>query len=411
MSKAVISGPAEKGSGRLIGMALGVRLLVDTSTQLFSPFLAIMAAGLGVDVIVMGALVSLRSAMGLASPFFGGLADRWGYRYVMRMTLLMKAIGLLIVGASSTLWLAAVGMVVMGIGSFAFVPLLQAYLSNQLPYAGRGRGLAVVEYAWALAGIIGLFSAGQLIAAFGWRAPFFVLGIGLLMAWMFLARLPVVQIEPPKPTIAPNESLAWHKQLRSYLDLGGNRLSAWGVVLVGSLQLFAANHILIIHSEWLSREYGLGAAELGTVALIIGGAFGGGSVFVSLVSDRLGKRRSVLWGTVACLLTYSALPFSNSSLEAAVASLALSLFCFELAFVSNIALLSEQLPTQRGKLFTLSAAVGLIGVTIAGLTGPWSYTNLGVWGLGPLSAATMLLSLLIIIAWVKEPSGTPYTPA
>jgi predicted MFS family arabinose efflux permease len=401
----VISAPSENTTARLIGIALSVRLFLDTSSQLFNPFLAIIAAGLGVNVIVMGALVSLRSAMGLTSPFFGVLAERWGYPIVMRITLLMTASGLLIVGGSSNLWFAAIGMMVMGIGASAFVPLLQAYLSHQLPYARRGRAMAIVEYSWAFASIIGLFSAGQLIARFGWRAPFFVLATGLLIGSFLLAYLPAAQLSPPASPKRKNESQRWDKQLRSYLYLGTNRLSAWGSVLTASLHLFAANHILIIHGEWLSRDYGLGAAQLGTVSLMMGGAMWGGSILVSLVSDRLGKRRSVLWGTIASLLAYSALPFFNTSLEAAVASLALSLFCFEFSLVSNIPLISEQLPAQRGKLLTLSSAVGLIGVTIAGLTSPWTYSQIGVSGLGSVSASAMLLCLLIIITWVKEPMG------
>lgn len=387
----------------LIGMGLSTRLLIDTGTQLFNPFLAIIAAGLGVNVIVMGAVVSLRSATGLVSPVFGGLAERWGYRFVMRITLLLAAIGIFIVGLSSNIWLAAIGMVIMGIGSFAFVPLLQAYLSNQLPYATRSRDLAIIEYAWAFASIIGLFIAGLLIARFGWRAPFFVLGVGLLIGWLLFARLPMAQVEPPKPIERTRSSQSWAEQVRSYLDLGANRVSAWGAIMIACTQIFAANNILIIHGEWLSREYGLGAAELGTVSLLVGGAFLTGSVLVTLIGDRFGKRRSVLWGTIACLFAYSALPFSNTSLELAVASLAVALFCFEFTLVSNIALLSEQAPTKRAKLFTFATAITLMGVTLSGLTGPWSYTQFGIWGLGALSATTMVLGLLIVLMLVKEP--------
>jgi len=403
LSEQAVSVSARDRSVGLIGAGLGTRLLIDTGTQLFNPFLAIIAAGLGVNLIVMGALVSLRSAMGLFSPLFGGLAERWGYRLVMRMTLLMVALGLLIVGCSNNIWLATIGMVIMGIGSFAFIPLLQAYLSNQLPYATRSRDLAVIEYAWAFAGIIGLFSAGQLIARFGWRAPFLVLAAGLLIGWLLFGRLPMAQIERPKPIERASSSQRWHEQLRTYLDLGANRVSAWGTIITGSIQLFAANNILIIHGEWLSREYDLGAAELGTVSLLVGGAFLSGSVLVSLIGDRFGKRRSVLCGTAGCLLAYGVLPFSNTALELAVVSLAIALFCFEFTLVSNIALLSEQAPTQRAKLFTLSTAISLLGVTFSSLIGPWTYTQLGVWGVGSMSAATMVFGLLIIIMWVKEP--------
>lgn len=395
---------AEDRSAGLIGFALGIRLLIDTGVQIFNPFLAIIATGLGVNLIVMGGLVSLRSTMGLFSPIFGNLAERWGYRFVMRLTLFMTAVGLLLIGLSYHIWLATIGIMIMGIGSFAFVPVLQAYLSNQLPYASRSRGLAVVEYSWAFAGIIGLFGAGQLISYFGWRSPFLVLGVALLIGWLFFARLPITQTKkPPKPSEAIDSSQTWYQWSRTYLDLGANWVSAWATIIVAMLHSFAANAILIIHGEWLSREYGLGAAELGTISLLTGASFLLGSVLVSVIGDRFGKRRSVLWGTASCVLTYALLPFSNTTLELAVLSLVVALFCFEFAFVSNIALLSEQYPAQRAKLFTLSAAIGLLGVTFSGLTAPSIYTEFSMWGIGSVSTITMILCLLTIILWVKEP--------
>ena len=83
---------------KLIGTSISVKLLVDTGMQIFNPFLEIITLGLGTNIVVMGALLGLRSAMGLFAPIFGAVADRRGYRPVMQLSLLLGAAGLIVVG-------------------------------------------------------------------------------------------------------------------------------------------------------------------------------------------------------------------------------------------------------------------------------------------------------------------------
>lgn len=158
---------------------VSTRFFIDTGIQIFMPFLPVIAAGLGVDIITMGRLVSLRSATGLMAPLFGVMADRRGYRTVMRLGLMLNAVGFLLIGLSVNLPMAVVGMLLTGMGTFAFLPSIQAYVSARLPYAIRGRGLGILEYAWALSGIGGLFLAGLLIAATSWRVPFYLLSASM----------------------------------------------------------------------------------------------------------------------------------------------------------------------------------------------------------------------------------------
>ena len=137
MSQPSQSDPKELSFARLITTSIAARIIVDTGVQIFNPFLPLIAAGLGTSVVVMGQLVGLRSAMGLLSPAFGAAADRSSYRLVLRIGLLLTAAGMLIVGSSSSVWPAALGMVVAGSGIAAFVPTLHAYLSTRLPYSRR----------------------------------------------------------------------------------------------------------------------------------------------------------------------------------------------------------------------------------------------------------------------------------
>ena len=388
---------------RLFALALSTRFFVDTGTQIFMPFLPNIAAGLGVDIVTMGRLVSLRSATGLIAPLFGAMADRRGYRTVLRVGLLLGGFGYLLIALSNSLWMAMVGMVLSGLGTFAFLPTIQAYVSARLPYNQRGRGLGILEYAWALSGIGGLFLVGQLIAATSWRAPFFLLGGALLFFWLLYLPLPSTRGQTGSPVADPSARPSLQRRMQNFLYLGTEHRSAWGDILAAGLIMFSAMHIMITYGAWFQNEYGLGPATLGSVALILGLADLTASGLVSLISDRLGKRRSVIIGAAMSLVAYMFLPVLNVGIFLALVGLVLARFAFEFAVVSNMALLSEQSPTQRGKVLTFGVTSSLIGTTLAGVTGPWSYELLGVLGLSAFSVPAIFLALLVLIFLVGEP--------
>jgi len=395
-------------------LSIATRLLVDTAGQIFSPFLTIFATGLNVSVVTMGQLLSLRSIMGLAVPLIGSLADRHGYRRVMRLMIVVLSSGLLLVGIANSLLTAVPGIVMMGIGLAGFVPTLHAYLSSRLPYNKRARGLGMLEYSWALAGIIGLYAAGQLIAASNWRVPLFILALGLGIMWFFLGALPPAQARQEdahgeQPTThdkieqrAPQQSTSWLRQIRSFLDLGEGSRSAYCAILAGTFIFFGGMQLFITHGAWLNFEYGLGAAALGTVALILGCFDLIASVSVSLFTDRIGKTRSVMIGAAGILLGYLLIPFLNGELLGAMAGIILTRTAFEFGIVSHISLISEQVPEQRGKLMSLSAAFVLGGGTVASWVGPWLYATQGVRGLSWTGSLTAIIALILLWKEVRE---------
>lgn len=386
------------------------RLLVNTAHQLFNPFLTLIAAGLGVDVITLGRLLGVRSLMAVFAPLFGSLADRWGYRLVMRLELLIGIGGLLLVGSSTHLWMTVVGMILLGLGFNAFVPTLRAYLAEQLPYDRRARGFGILEYSWALSGIVGLYVMGQLIAVAGWRAPFYGLAAGLVGTCFIFAGLPPTSRShhtPIQPTAAGRArwSVAWSRlaeQMRAFFTLEANRTSIWGAILAGTVANFGLLHIGVIYGGWLATEYKLTAAQLGTVALVIGCADLCGSGLASIVADRLGKRRGILWGWTGALLVTVLLPWLNVNLLWAVGSLVLLRAFSEFAIICHIALVSGQSTTQRGKVMTLAFAIGVVGGTLASFTGPPAYTTYGVWGLGPVAAVALAIAIGIMFKSVQE---------
>ncbi|WP_420644024.1 MFS transporter [Candidatus Leptofilum sp.] len=386
-------------ANRLIFIGLITRLATDTAVQFFFPFLPVIAEGLRTTTVTAGRLVSLRSATGLFSPAFGVLAARHGYRTVMRFGLLLAAIGTLTVGLSSTVWVAAIGMVLGGLGTFSFVPILQAYLSAKLPFNRRARGLGMLEYAWALAGIVGLYLVGWLIDATNWRVPLFVLSGLLLVAFVGYGRLPATN-QTAKPASGATR-FTWNSFL-AFFDLGANQRSAYAALLVVGLNMMAAMNVFINYGTWLDREYSLGATQLGTVALILGVADLSGSVLMSLIGDKFGLLGSVVVGTLFAGIGYALLPVFNQGVVLAVVGLIVARFGFEFTVVALIALVSEQAPAHRGKMMTLAAAAALLGSSAAGLFGPWVYDQYQVGGLSLLSAVVMALCLVLLRGFVRE---------
>jgi predicted MFS family arabinose efflux permease len=273
----------------------------------------------------------------------------------------------------------------------------------------------MIEYSWALTGIFGLSLVGVLIAATSWRMPFFLLAGGMLaMSFAFGAmpgdttpgvhRPAVVPADKaiPGTTAKVDAKATVAARMLSIFVVGDNWRSTYATILSATLSFFAAMQVMISHGAWLARQYNLDAAALGLVALVVGCFDLVASVAVSVFTDRIGKKRSVLIGIGGSLAAYLALPFLDRGVIPAVVGIALARMFFEFNIVSYFPLLSEQVPARRGQVMTLGTAITMIGATLAGFTGPWLYVNLGVAALAWTSAAAIAVALGIVVLFVRE---------
>ncbi len=393
---------------RLIATCISMRLLVDIAAQMFNPFLPIFAAGLNSDVVVMGRLVGLRSAMGLLAPLYGSIADRTGYRRTMSVALLLGAVGMAVFGSSFTLGQAALGMILMGIGFAGFVPTMQAYLGARLPIAQLARGMGMVEYSWALTGIVGLSLMGQLIALTHWRTPFFVLSVGLLIAAFVVRALPIAReaTQAPARRVTQDSPRNLLARVVDLFHIESNAASTYATILATAFTFYSGMQLMIVHGLWYSEQFAFGPRELGYVALLFGCFDLVASISVSLFTDRFGKRRSVILGVTGALVAYLLIPWFNVAIIPAVLSAAVARAFFEFAIVANLPLLSVQSPNQRAKVMTLSATVVLGCSTIAAIVAPALYTRLGITGITTISAISCAIALLLLITRVREEDGT-----
>ena len=389
----------------LLVLGISAKLLVDTTIQLFNPFLTMIASGVGLSVVALGGIVALRGIMGFAAPFMGVLADRIGYKKVMQGNLVIAGLGMITAGFSHSTVVFALAVIISGIGSSGYTPSLHAYLSTKLSYKKRALGIGIVEYSWALAGIAGLFTAGYLIKAFTWRAPFLFFGSLLVAAAVFYQTLPVRE-DPERGDAGSGTDSLLQKTIKErvvdFFNLGEHAGSAWGAIFVQGLNFFAIMQVMIIHGGWLTGEYGADSLVMGRIALLFGAGDLTAAVIVSIFADRIGKRRSVMIGVAGMVTGFVLMPFLNISLIIAAAGILLPRVFFEFATISNLALLTEQSPSQRGKIMSIGTAVGLAGITAATALGPVNYFRWGVPGLAVISFVPGVISFILLLFVVHE---------
>ena len=336
---------------------IATRLVFNTMHRMVYPFLPFFMRGLGVDLTQISTALSIRSASGALSPFLAVVADSRGRKTGMLLGTTLFVVGVTLVAIYPVFWTFLVALFLSTGGYLVFIPSMQAYLGDRVPYEKRGLPLALTELSWSLSFILGVPLAGLMISRWGWTSPFpWLAGLGLL-ALVGLVRL--LPADPPVSRLNPNLWVNFRTVLASPLALIG---------LAMGVSFTIANEVVnLVFGIWMEGTFGFELVALGLVAVGIGLAEFGGEALVGGVVDRLGKVRAVTFGLLANCAAALALAALGSSLAGAVACLVLFYLTFEFTIVSSLPLMSEILPEARATL--LAANIALISLGRA--VGAW----------------------------------------
>jgi predicted MFS family arabinose efflux permease len=104
---------------------------------------------------------------------------------------------------------------------------------------------------------------------------------------------------------------------------------------------------------------------------------------------------------------YVAIPFVSTSLATALITLFVLFLFFEMTVVGGLPLMTEIVPAARGVVMSIILAAGGLGRALGALLGPVIWTRGGFEVLGLVSAAIMLIALLILATSIREAGGQP----
>jgi predicted MFS family arabinose efflux permease len=379
--------------GRPLLIMFLARTALNTAHRIVYPLLPSLARGLGVSLGVAGALVTVRLVAGLAAPLFGPVADRFGRRRTMEIALILFVFASLVLVGLGTFPGAIAAFALYGLAKVLYDPAVHAYLGDTVPYDRRARAIGALELSWSSAWLLGVPASGLLAERFGWRAPWAALiVVGLLGAWLTHAGLPPGHRQA---TPAGHSSFAaslvarWRDLLRRRHIL---------VLLLTSLLLMAAMEVpFIVYGAWLETAFGLSLSTLGLASIVVGLAEAAAELATTVVTDRLGKRRSVVIGLLGLAISLVALPgLARLGLVAAMAGVVLMMLTFEFSIVSLLPLATELAPKARASLLSLNVTAMSLGRILGALGGGWLWEQAG--GIAPNAFAGAALALVAAVA-------------
>jgi predicted MFS family arabinose efflux permease len=146
------------------------------------------------------------------------------------------------------------------------------------------------------------------------------------------------------------------------------------VVLLLTSALFSAaiECPFIVYGAWLETTFGLSLTALGLASIVVGLAEAAAEIGSSLVTDRVGKRRSVLLGLGGLAASLLLLPWlSQLGLAAALLGVVLMFLTFEFGIVSLLPLATELAPDARASLLSLNITAFSLGRIVGAMAGSW----------------------------------------
>lgn len=307
------------------------------------PLLDSMAKSLGVAAGLIGIVVTMTQvgyALGLV--LLVPLGDLINRKRLVLTQIVLSAIALAAVGASST-WLVLLGaMVVVGLMAVV-VQVLVAYTAVLAMPSQRGRAVGTVTSAIVLGILLARFTSGLIADLAGWRAVYFVSsGLMIALAAVLFKYMPDIPSRPSRGT--------YTGLIRSLFALLLNDavLQIRGLL---ALLIFAAFSVL-----WTAMVLPLSAPPLSLSHTVIG-LFGLAGVAGALAARRagrwadrgLGQRVS---GFALGLLTLSWLPigFAQTSLFSLVCGVILLDFAVQAVHVTNQSLIFAARPDAQSRM-------------------------------------------------------------
>ena len=252
------------GSALILALSLGVR-------HGFGLFLSPMSAQFGWGREVFAFAIALQNLIwGLAQPFTGALADRFGAAKVVLVGGVLYALGLVCMGLSDsalTLSLSAGLLIGIGLSGTSFSVIL-GVVGRAVPPEKRSMGMGIASAAGSFGQFAMLPGTLGLIGWLGWSAALLVLGLLVAMIVPLVSMLK----DKPLPVLGHEQSLS--EALREACSHSGFWLLAFGFFVCGFQVVFIGVHL---------------PATVGTTVLALIGLF---NIFGTYTAGWLGGRMS-----------------------------------------------------------------------------------------------------------------------
>ncbi len=377
-------------------IAAGLGWMLDAfDVMLYSIVLATMMREFGMSKATAGLLNTLTLiASALGSFGFGLLADRYGRRRMLSLSILTYSLFTFACGFSTSISMLAIFRFLLGLGMGGEWNSGATLVAETWPSAWRGRALGIVQSSWAIGYACAAVVAQVILAQASWRWVFFA-GVlpALITFW--------IQHDVPEPAI-------WERQRKT-----GSAGAQWRAATPRLLALLAMNTFGMFAwwglFTWIPAYLSLPEAKGGKafsalgftaflVVLNLCGMFPGYLLF-GIFADKFGRKRTIISYLLLAALSVPA--FAVARQPGMILLTASITAFFGTGFFTGSGIIgSELFPTAiratalgisynaaRGLSAFAPFLVGAIGET-RGL--PWAFTACGVAFAGAALSACLI---------------------
>jgi MFS family permease len=262
--------------------ALGIMQIFAWGGTFYLP--AILAASISQDtgwplVWIVGGLSIGLVVAGIVAPRVGVAIDRHGGRYVLTISCVTLAAGLVVVGTSGMLWLYVLGWMLLGMGMGAGLYDAAFATLGQI-YGMKARSAITALTLWGgFSSTVSWPLSAWLLDAFGWRGTCFVYA-GILL----LICLPMIRAALPAYVRRTRRSDPAHVSVPFVFTPHEHRQKA--LIMIALMFAGAIGALVSVHLILLLSGRGLSIDEAVLIGALIGPAQVGGRILEAANRER-----------------------------------------------------------------------------------------------------------------------------
>jgi DHA1 family bicyclomycin/chloramphenicol resistance-like MFS transporter len=326
---------------------------------------------------------------------YGPLSDRYGRRPVLLAAVALYLASTLACAAAQSVDLLIAARLLQGISGSGAIVLARAIVRDVYSGVQAARELSLMGSISATAPIVAPMIGGVLQAVFGWRANFFCMSAGGLIALLVAARLLPETLRPGNRA----QSLSVFSMMRGYGAVARHRgfLIYLGIITTTYAGLFAW---VSGASVVLQGIYGLSSVTFGFTFALGAAGYMLGAMLATRLVVRLGLERTIAVGVVVIAAGGLSLALAVATGIPGlwlVAAMALYLAGVGLAMPQAMAGALTPFPDRAG---TAASLMGLIQQAVAAIIAAviGAFLVQSAW---PVTGVVLAMSTLTLLLWVS----------
>jgi SHS family lactate transporter-like MFS transporter len=344
----------------------------------------------------------------------GWMADRWGRKKPLMISIAWFSVCNFIAGFSPTFWFLLLFRTLLGIGMGAEWPCGAALAMEQWPIRSRGFMSGVLQGSWGLGFLLSSACYWLLFDRWGWRGMLWI-GIAPALAIVyvrFFVKEPEVWVENQRLQKAAKRVVKAPLAAIFRRGIVGNMLNACWFQSAGFVTYYSINALFATH---LQKDLGLSTALIATPLILSNLLVFLASSSWGLVSDRIGRRWAMIIPGVISIAIVPIYLLSENTVVIVAGYIAIGLFAGGGMYGQVPAYLNERYPTEVRA--TASAFSYHVGAIAGGLVPPilTYFASDPAWNLGfaiPMLIGAMfgLANFVVALLLGPETKGVEMVP-